>query len=118
MDAAEESGLGAEMQQQPHLDPGGAEIVEELTLVGWTEHFSSFRLDEYSVIYQQIESVRADCNALVRDFYEPFLRTMMAAGTQLRCQRSTIDGLEKPEPELVVALVEGADNLARQLSFE
>ncbi len=118
MDAAEESRLGAEVQQQPHLDPGGAEIVEELTLVGWTEYFSSFRLDEYSVIYQQIESVRADCNALVSDFYEPFFRTMMAAGSQLRCQGTTVDRLEKTEAELVVALVEGADNLARQVSFK
>jgi hypothetical protein len=106
------------MQKQADFDVRGAQIVQQLLFVGRPQDLPGFSLDDHSVVHEQVVSVGADDDSLVCDFGLPFFYTAMAARAQLYCERSTIHGLEKTESEQVITLVEGADDLARQLSLE
>src|ERR1035437_2829086 len=112
---AAEGGAGAEVQDEADAKAGGAEIVQELHLVGLYDLLTDFRLDEYSTLDDQVGPVLPDDAAPEpNDQRHLALRAHASRGKRHR-QGTLVHRLEKSMPEPPVCLLERPNDLARDI---
>jgi hypothetical protein len=115
---ARELGLGPEVNEKAHLEVRSPEVVEKLPLVRGTESGSSLHFYHDPALHEQVHPERADQYAFIPHFDWRLLRNVPSSCAKLGGQRPSIHRLEKTKSEIIVALVERADDLSRQLILQ
>jgi hypothetical protein len=106
------------VQQQADVQSARAEVVEQLSLCGWSEQLGRLHLDRHAAFHEQVEPVCAHSDAAVRDVDGSFDDDLTAFTPQLECERISIDALQEPIAEGVVHPKEATKDAVGELAFQ
>jgi hypothetical protein len=103
------------MQQQSDLETGDSKVVVQLSLVGGYKGCCSLQFDDNAILNEEIQPERTNRHILVAHLEWRLLACGEPAQMHLVYECLAVNGFEPTVAEVVVALVERADDPTRDV---
>ena len=110
--------FGAEMKQETDLQPSAPQVVAQLSYGILSERASGFHFNDNLVVNDNVEPLRAELVALVKDRNGDLTTDFMPSVAKLSLESHHVHVLEKAIAQGVVDLESAAYYRVRQLFFD